>query len=46
MSKNDSHSCSVEKADLLRSEQNYNNDLLLNNTRETGIKENIVYGTK
>jgi len=43
MSKNDSHSCSVEKADLLRTEQNYNNDLLLNNTRETGIKENSIW---
>jgi len=43
MSKNDSHSCSVEKADLLRTEQNYNNYLFLNNTRETGIKENSIW---
>lgn len=43
MSKIDSHSCPIEKTDLLRTEQNYNNDLLLNNMKETGIKENSVW---
>jgi len=43
MSKNDLHFCSVEKTDLLRTEQNYNNDLLLNNITETGIKENSIW---
>lgn len=42
ISKNDSYSCPVEKTDLLRTEQNYNNDLLLN-MRETGVKENSVW---
>ncbi|KAL6418098.1 hypothetical protein ACFW04_013630 [Cataglyphis niger] len=40
ISKNDSHLCSVEKTDLLRTEQNLNNDLLLNNIKETSVKEN------
>jgi len=39
MSKYDSYLCPVEKPDLLRTEQNYNNDLL-NNVKETGVKEN------
>lgn len=43
MSKNDSHSCSVERIDLLRTEQNYNNDLVLNNMKETGVKENNIW---
>ncbi|XP_029674533.1 uncharacterized protein LOC115242409 [Formica exsecta] len=43
MSKNDSHSCPVKRTDLLRTEQNYNNDLLLNNMKETGVKENSVW---
>ncbi|KAK3931214.1 ATP synthase subunit delta [Frankliniella fusca] len=43
MSKVETESCCHEKCELIRNVDNYKNDLALNNTKLTGIKEECVF---